>query len=177
VIFDVAVVGSERSQPPQVDQAVISAAIDIADGVFAAAAGNNLADQLEIFILHGAPGPASSLLPSGPFLFAFSATLRALEQGSVPSHKQPAVGETNGHSLAFDAFNNLPGLTLQVHLVRPKGRCGNEPHLIAYFGTGVGLRLSLFHLLYRLRIKSAATLGKRSQTISRPSKAATQSAS
>jgi hypothetical protein len=156
VIFDVAVVGSERSQPPQVDQAVISAAIDIADGVSAAAAGNNLADQLEIFILHD---------------------LRTLKQGSVPSHKQPAVGEANGHSLPFGAFDYLPGLTLQVYLVLPKWRCGNEPHPIAYFGTGVGLRLSLFHLLYRLRVKSAATLGKRSQTISRPSKAATQSAS
>jgi hypothetical protein len=50
VIFDVAVVRFDRRQPTQIDQAVVSAAIDIAGGVFAAVAGNNLADQLEIFI-------------------------------------------------------------------------------------------------------------------------------
>jgi hypothetical protein len=72
VIFYVPVVRFERSQPTSVDQAVISAAIDIADGVFAAAAGDNLADQLEIFILHGAPNLASSLLLSGHFTFTFS---------------------------------------------------------------------------------------------------------
>src|SRR5258708_2064949 len=42
-------------QPTQVDQSVVPGATDIAGGVFAAAAGNNLADQLEIFILHEAP--------------------------------------------------------------------------------------------------------------------------
>ena len=55
VIFDVVIVRFERRQSTLVDQAVISAAIDIAGGVFAAAAGNNLADQHEIFILHDAP--------------------------------------------------------------------------------------------------------------------------
>ena len=67
VIFDVVVVRFERRQPTLVDQAVISAAIDIAGGVFAAAAGNNLADQLEIFILHDAPTLAISLFLSGHF--------------------------------------------------------------------------------------------------------------
>jgi hypothetical protein len=47
VIFDVVVVRFERRQPTLVDQAVISAAIDIAGGVFAAAAGNSLADQFD----------------------------------------------------------------------------------------------------------------------------------
>jgi hypothetical protein len=72
VIFHVPVVRFERSQPTSVDQAVISAAIDIADSVFAAAAGDNLADQLEIFILHGAPILAISLLLSGHFTFSHS---------------------------------------------------------------------------------------------------------
>jgi hypothetical protein len=74
VIFDVVVVRFERRQPTLVDQAVISAAIDIAGGVFAAAAGNNLADQLEIFILHDAPTLAISLFLSG--------------QGRVAGHDQ-----------------------------------------------------------------------------------------
>jgi hypothetical protein len=50
VTFDVAVVRFDRRQPTQIDQTVVSAAIDIAGGVFAAVAGNNLTDQLEIFI-------------------------------------------------------------------------------------------------------------------------------
>ena len=40
-----------------------------------------------------------------------AAPLDTLEQFSVPSHDQPAVGETNSHSFPFGAFNNLPGLT------------------------------------------------------------------
>jgi hypothetical protein len=50
VIFDVAVVRFDRRQPTQIDQTVVSAAIDIAGGAFATVADNNLADQLEISI-------------------------------------------------------------------------------------------------------------------------------
>jgi hypothetical protein len=73
-----------------------------------------------------------------------AAPLGTLEQFSVPSHEQPAVGETNSHSIPFGAFNNLPGLTLQIHLVLPKRRFGNESNPIAH--SGVGLRFSLSHL-------------------------------
>src|SRR6266702_3081713 len=95
VIFDVAVVRFERSQPTLVDQAVISAAIDIADGVFAAPAGDNLADQLETFILHGAPNLASSLLLSGHFPFAFShaVTRLALHSRSVANRSAVSLPE------------------------------------------------------------------------------------
>jgi hypothetical protein len=96
VIFDVAVVRFERSQPTLVDQAVISAAIDIADGVFAAAAGDNLADQLEIFILHGAPNLASSLLLlSGHFPSSFShaVTRLALYSRSVANRSAVSLPE------------------------------------------------------------------------------------
>src|SRR6266849_5915178 len=75
----------------------------------------------------------------------FCVALCALKQRNVPSHQQPAVGEANGHPLAFGALNDLPGLALKVHLVIPKWRFGNESHPIAYFGTCVGWRFALFH--------------------------------
>jgi hypothetical protein len=49
-----------------------------------------------------------------------SPPLRTLKQFRVPSHEQPAVREANGHSFPIGAFNNLSGLTLQIHLVLPK---------------------------------------------------------
>jgi hypothetical protein len=52
LIFDVADVRLEWRQPSQVDQPVVSAAINIAGGVFAAVAGDNLTDQLDVFALH-----------------------------------------------------------------------------------------------------------------------------
>jgi hypothetical protein len=55
LIFDIADVRLKWRQPTQVDQSVVPGAVDIAGGVFAATAGNNLEDQLEIFILRGAP--------------------------------------------------------------------------------------------------------------------------
>jgi len=51
-IFDIADVRFERRQPTHVDQAIIPAAINISGGVFAAVAGDNLADQLEVFVVH-----------------------------------------------------------------------------------------------------------------------------
>jgi hypothetical protein len=52
LILDIADVRLERREPTHVDQAVIPAAINIAGGVFAAVAGDNLTDQLEILIVH-----------------------------------------------------------------------------------------------------------------------------
>jgi hypothetical protein len=79
-----------------------------------------------------------------------SPPLGTLKQFRVPSHEQPAVREANGHSFPIGAFNNLSGLTLQIHLVLPKRRFGNESHPIAHSGISVGL-FSLFHLLHRGR--------------------------
>src|ERR1700675_4552476 len=50
LIFNVADVGLERRQPPQVDQSIVSASINISSSVFASAAGNDLTDQLEVFV-------------------------------------------------------------------------------------------------------------------------------
>jgi hypothetical protein len=59
LIFDIANDCLKWRQPTQVDQSVVPGAVDIAGGVFAATAGNNLADQLEI--LQGAPNFHASL--------------------------------------------------------------------------------------------------------------------
>ena len=52
LIFDVAAVRLELRQPTHADQPVVSAAINIAGGVFAAVAGDDLTDQLDIPVLH-----------------------------------------------------------------------------------------------------------------------------
>src|SRR5258708_7268370 len=52
LIFDVADVRLEWRQPSQVDQSVVSAAIDIACGVFSPAAGDYSSKQLDVFVLH-----------------------------------------------------------------------------------------------------------------------------
>jgi hypothetical protein len=52
LIFDVADVRLEWRQPTHVDQPFVSAAINIAGGVFAAVADDNLTDQLDVFALH-----------------------------------------------------------------------------------------------------------------------------
>src|SRR5258707_12118122 len=52
LIFDVADVRLEWRQPSQVDQPVVSAAIDIACGVFSPAAGDYSSKHLDVFVLH-----------------------------------------------------------------------------------------------------------------------------
>jgi hypothetical protein len=55
LIFDVADVRLEWCQPTHVDQPGVSAAVNIAGGVFAAVAGDNLTYQLEVLVVHVDP--------------------------------------------------------------------------------------------------------------------------
>ncbi len=52
VIFDVANVGLEWRQPSEIHQSVVSAAVDIAGGVFSSAASHYPSKQLDVLVPH-----------------------------------------------------------------------------------------------------------------------------